>query len=51
MIAQFLWTKSRLKLGVGWTAIFLMRVDFNFSIPSFSLFKCMGLVSLFFLRL
>jgi len=51
MIAQFLWTESWLKLGLGGTAIFLMQVDFNFSIPSSSLFKYIGLVSLFFLRL
>jgi hypothetical protein len=35
MIVWFLWTVSWLKLGVRWTALFHMRVDFNFSIPSF----------------
>jgi hypothetical protein len=35
MIVWSLWTVSWLKLGVWWTALFHMRVDFNFSIPSF----------------
>jgi hypothetical protein len=38
--------KENYRLG-----IFFIRVDFNFSSPSSSLFRCIGLVSLFFLRL
>jgi len=38
------------RLGVGCITLFLIRVDFSLSSPSFSLFKCIGRLYSTFLR-